>query len=72
MSSPALKFSKAENLFAISIDFLMSIILVYKDGYPLRIYEEKTYLHDMKFCNNILPDNLKGRAHLEGTGVDER
>jgi hypothetical protein len=50
----------------------MSIIYVYKDGYPLRIYEENTYLHDMKFCNNILPDNLRGRTHLEDTGVDER
>jgi hypothetical protein len=38
----------------------------------MRIYEGKTNLQDMKFCNKILPDNLKGRARLEYKGVDGR
>jgi hypothetical protein len=35
----------------------------------MRIYEEKANLHDMKFCNKVLSDSLKGRARLEKRGV---
>jgi len=31
----------------------------------------ETNLQDMKFCDKVWPDNLNGRARLDGRGISE-